>query len=213
MNVFLVYTTATGLVHSFHPTQAAADTVANADTTLTAKSGAIAVTRDMQPGQTWFNASAGTLALENIVLTVKDVARAAHLQRVGAHHIGKQIAVGFPPEIGMKFDSFIFWTAPFGYIVAHSDAYTVQQKIAWFREMPKGPLDIRVTGNDFAGAILRFFLRAQNDSGIEAPTSPSAWVNPETGMAVNLDSLQVLGDEYPNNIDFATGSWIEALTI
>lgn len=213
MRAFVVYTTASGLVKSFHATQAAADAVANADATLTANMGDVAIDQACQPGRCWFDSSDDSFSLEKQTLSVAILARAAHEGRIAVREIGRRIGAGFAPEIAVKFESFIYWTAPFGYLVAHSDTLTLAQKLAWFPEMLKGPADIRVVAGDFEDAVFRFYLKAQNDSTLVAPTVPKAWVNPADGTAVNLADSVTIAGTVPDNINFADGSWIDDLTI
>lgn len=206
-----VYRISDGLVDSFHPTAAAANTRASGVLGLTAYTAAdLAVPRLMQPGQAWFNADAATLGFAAPATNLRDAFQASFEAGRAALAIADSIAPGFPAAAHDTFRDYIYYARYYAYLLAKSSAaaHTDARKIAWCSQMARGPSDYRVGQDGVAAAVRKFYAAAQRHT---PPEQPSAWVDPVSGDALALANLVTLSGDLPETVSLETGSWIEEL--
>lgn len=206
--VYVTYNITGGLVDGFYMTQAAATARAATSAALAAHTGSVTIARNMEPGACYFTAASAELTIDQLPNELKREAWASHYARVQAAQAGYALAVGYPASALMKFEDFMYWTAPFAYLVAHDASLTTAKKVRWFKEMRKGPSNARVVDGDINTAIATFFALA---GGLTAPTEPAAWIDPSDGSAVALNALIVRTGTIPPGTNFVTGTWIDAL--
>ena len=86
------------------------------------------------------------------------------------------------------------------YMIANSSSYTWNQKVSWAEQAGRGALDITSPAEFYA-----------NPETHTAPTQHKTWVNPSTGLRVELTDSVVLTETAPDTGTVVGGGWIESL--
>ena len=209
----------------FYVKQAQANAAATGNADVVAHVGALEV-GTLVPSEAYFNGTAVVSddAYEVIVLAdrtdlqkLKEALRAHHafLSNV-AHAI---IEEGISHDIAEEhiIHNQIAFAHHGAYTVAHDDDLTHTQKITWAQNQILLPSD--VTGSSLAEKAFHWFEAVRAASGIVAPMSACAWVNPSTGARIAVGSIQSsivpffgVDPVIVEQSDLAQGGWIESLT-
>ena len=113
--------------------------------------------------------------------------------------------------------TFMAFARQAAYVVFNSSTWTAAQQIAWAEKMESGPANA-------ASAFTWFRHAAVLDYDTQVPKSACAWVNPDTGGAVNIGAAWTNSDSDTANTYFngettdlatvhlSTGAWIDNLS-
>ena len=134
------------------------------------------------------------------------------------HNAGKQLEKfmdaqegGFRNAVIVKAKDTLVAVREFSYLLAHSTDYTQAEKIAYCAEVPNGPVNLRVSGQDFEPVVLAW-LQMLRAGTISPPTQPSSWVNPGNATAVSLTSMVTIAGTIPDGTNLASGGWLDSYT-
>ena len=154
--------------------------------------------------------------------TIKNTFRNLHTQLHGWADGLDALARGQPPHLVNAGHAWLYHAHFAGYLVGTNQLaspfnnLSSAQRIAWANRKAQGAADVR--------SPFEFYQRegAITSGALEnGPTGPATWVNPSTGVALNLaaslysgstPAFAAAGGVDISVVNLTTGDWIEALT-
>ena len=210
-------------VVQLYGTQAAADTDAGTDAIYFANQGAVVISPGVGPGSIWDETDdkwrPADVSDLDATTQLKVAARAIHGQLLAWTQALADVEPLFPQKDVSLGHSLLAYGHRGVRAVFLSDHWTNAEKIAFGQSMVQGALDVTTPGEFFA--LLETTEIDDPDEGNEdTQRSRVIWVNPDTGVRVNLAAWKTTTDLASTNFatettdltDYVDGAWINDIT-